>query len=125
MYMYMTSLSVFFPPLSLCSLPFPILFPSPFSSRLKAENSDLNTKLTTALQIKAAAEAKLADFEKEKMMIELDIKEIIARHKTEVTEKMAWSSKVSFVHIYHHVYMYMSVCTCTCRWCILSYTCIS
>ena len=46
-------------------------------------------------QIKAAAEAKLADFEREKMMIELDIKEIIARHKTEVTERMAWSSKVT------------------------------
>ena len=41
------------------------------------------------------AEARLLDFEKEKMMIELDIKEIIARHKTEVTEKMAWASKVS------------------------------
>lgn len=65
-----------------------------FSLRFKTENSELNAKLTNVMQIKEAAEAKLADFEREKMMIELDIKEIIARHKTEVTERMAWSSKV-------------------------------
>uniref|UniRef100_A0A1X7V8G1 non-specific serine/threonine protein kinase n=1 Tax=Amphimedon queenslandica TaxID=400682 RepID=A0A1X7V8G1_AMPQE len=63
-------------------------------TRLKSENSELNSKLENVTQIKAAAEAKLADFEREKMMIELDIKEIIARHKTEVTERMAWSSKM-------------------------------
>ena len=40
------------------------------------------------------AESKLADFEKEKMMIELDVKETIARHKTEVTERMARAAKV-------------------------------
>ena len=46
------------------------------------------------MQAKAMAESKLADFEKEKMMIELDVKETIARHKTEVTERMAWAAKV-------------------------------
>lgn len=68
-----------------------------FSTRLRGELSDLNSKLSKALEGKAMAEARLLDFEKEKMMIELDIKEIIARHKTEVTEKMAWASKVNIV----------------------------
>ena len=65
-----------------------------FSIRLKSELSEMNKKLTHALQVKAAAESKLADFEKEKMMIELDVKETIARHKTDVTERMAWAAKV-------------------------------
>lgn len=62
--------------------------------RLKSELSEINKKLTHALQAKAAAESKLADFEKEKMMIELDVKETIARHKTDVTERMAWAAKI-------------------------------
>ena len=41
------------------------------------------------------AESKLSDFEREKMIIELEIKELIARHKTEVTEKMARAAHVS------------------------------
>ena len=64
------------------------------SAQLREEISELNSKLTKALEKKAAAEAKLADLERWKLMIELDIKEIIARHKMEVTEKMAWASKV-------------------------------
>ncbi len=67
----------------------------PFSARQRIQVSELNVKLTHALQAKAMAESKLADFEKEKMMIELDVKETIARHKTEVTERMAWAAKVS------------------------------
>lgn len=64
------------------------------SAQLRGDISELNSRLTKALEKKAAAEAKLADLERWKLMIELDIKEIIARHKTEVTEKMAWASKV-------------------------------
>ena len=64
------------------------------STQLRGDISELNSKLTKALEKKAAAEAKLADLERWKLMIELDIKEIIARHKMEVTEKMAWASKV-------------------------------
>ena len=43
----------------------------------------------------AMAESKWqADFENEKMMIELEIKEMIARHKTDMTDRMGWASKV-------------------------------
>ena len=80
------------------------------SARLRGELSDLNSKLSKALEGKAMAEARLLDFEKEKMMIELDIKEIIARHKTEVTEKMAWASKVSIfvAALFNAMYVYCS-----------------
>ena len=86
------------------------------SLRLRGDMSDLNAKLKTALEGKAVAEARLLDFEKEKMMIELDIKEIIARHKAEVTDKMAWASKVCvcvFVRLYMYVCLSVSVVTVT------------
>lgn len=54
----------------------------------------LTGKLEKASLAKSMAESKLSDFEREKMIIELEIKEIIARHKTDVTEKMARAAQV-------------------------------
>ena len=76
----------------------------------------MNNKFNHATQAKAMAESKLADFEKEKMMIELDVKETIARHKTEVTERMAWASKVittklDYYYYYYHDYDYEAYTT--------------
>ena len=55
---------------------------------------DLNTRLDKALHAKSLADAKIADFEREKGMIELEIKEMLARHRTEVTERMARAAQV-------------------------------
>ncbi len=60
------------------------------------------------------AESKLADFEKEKMMIELDVKETIARHKTEVTERMAWAAKVTNRPMYTSNILYIEYMYCIC-----------
>ena len=57
----------------------------------------LENKLERANLSKSIAEAKLSDFEREKTMIELDVKEIIARHKTEVTERMSKVARVCHV----------------------------
>ena len=57
----------------------------------------LTRRLEHANLSKSMAESKLSDFEREKMIIELEIKEIIARHRTEVTEKMARAARVGCV----------------------------
>ena len=54
----------------------------------------MNAKLEKAIQAKSVADAKIADFEREKSMIELEIKELLARHRTEVTERMARAAQV-------------------------------
>ena len=54
----------------------------------------MGSKLEKATLSKQLAESKLADFEREKTIIELEIKEIIARHRTDVTEKMARAAQV-------------------------------
>ena len=46
---------------------------------------------------RTVAESKLADFEREKKMIELDIQEILVRHKSEVTERMSKFARVRSV----------------------------
>ena len=66
----------------------------PPSSHLRSEVEHLTSKLDRALLSKSLLESKLSDFEREKTMIELEIKEIIARHRTDVTEKMARASHV-------------------------------
>ncbi|CAI8056927.1 Rho-associated protein kinase 2, partial [Geodia barretti] len=57
--------------------------------QLKAVVDSLHKKLEKALMGKTVAESKLADFEREKKMIELDIQEILVRHKSDVTERMS------------------------------------
>ncbi len=54
----------------------------------------LTSKLEKMTLAKNMAESKLSDFEREKTIIELEIKEIIARHRTDVTEKMARAAQV-------------------------------
>ena len=56
----------------------------------------LQTKLEKANLGRSIAESKLSDFEREKTMIELEIKEILARHRTEVTERMSKVARVSW-----------------------------
>ena len=55
----------------------------------------LQNKLEKSSLDKSIAEAKVADFEREKKMIELDIQEILVRHKSEVTERMSKFARVS------------------------------
>ena len=50
--------------------------------------------LLLLLLLQSIAESKLSDFEREKKMIELDIDEILARHKIEVTERMSKLTRV-------------------------------
>ncbi len=44
---------------------------------------------------KSVAESKLSDFDRYKSMIELEITEMLARHKTLMTERVARSAQVS------------------------------
>ena len=61
----------------------------------------LTSKLEKATLTRNMAESRLSDFEREKTIIELEIKEIIARHKTEVTEKMSRAAQVCALIIRH------------------------
>lgn len=65
--------------------------PSPPSHRLAlaAELEAANLKLEAAKSSKAYMESKLADVEKERTMIELELNETISRGKTITTEKIA------------------------------------
>ena len=67
--------------------------------QLKAVVDSLHKKLEKALMGKTVAESKLADFEREKKMIELDIQEILVRHKSDVTERMSKFARVSDGHM--------------------------
>lgn len=75
--------------------PFQPLLSFPHSrAHLSSEVEFLQTKLEKANLDKSIAEAKVADFEREKKMIELDIQEILVRHKSEVTERMSKFARV-------------------------------
>lgn len=75
-------------------------FPCPHSrARLKSEVDSLQKKLEKAVLGKTMAESKLTDFEREKKMIELDIQEILVRHKSDVTERMSKFARVSDSHM--------------------------
>ena len=77
------------PPLPHISFhPFP--FPSP-SLRLAliAELEAANLKVEAAKSTKAYMDSKLADVEKERTMLELELNETISRSKTSTTEKIA------------------------------------
>ena len=58
---------------------------------------------------------KISDLEKEKTMLELEVKELIARHKTDLQEK---TSKVTQVSILHVTGLFLPSCqlitTCLC-----------
>ena len=64
------------------------------SAQLRQSLDIVNAKLEKSLLAKSMADAKIADFEREKSMIELEIKELLARHRTEVTERMARAAQV-------------------------------
>lgn len=69
------------------------------SNQLRYSLDITNSKLEKALQAKSLADAKIADFEREKSMIELEIKELLARHRTEVTERMARAAQVRRLYL--------------------------
>ena len=78
--------------------PFPrsLILPFPHSrAHLKTEVEILQNKLEKGNLAKSIAESKLSDFEREKKMIELDIQEILVRHKSDVTERMSKFARVS------------------------------
>lgn len=68
--------------------------PSSCSSHLRSEVEVLNGKLERVNLSKSMAESKLSDFDRYKAMIELEMTELIARHKTAITEKMARAAQV-------------------------------
>ena len=58
--------------------------------------ASLQSKLEKMSLGRSMAESKLSDFEREKKMIELDIQEILVRHKSDVTERMSKFARVSW-----------------------------
>ena len=57
----------------------------------------LTGKLERVSLSKSMAESKLSDFDRYKAMIELEMTELIARHKTAITERMARAAQVCSV----------------------------
>ena len=74
------------------------------SSELKTEISYLRTQLDKANLAKSVAESKLSDFDRYKSMIELEITELLARHKTVMTERVARTAQVGVAYIGGVVY---------------------
>ena len=76
------------------------ILPFPHSrAQLTSEVEFVQTKLDKTSIARSIAEAKLSDFEREKKMIELDIQEILVRHKSDVTERMSKFARVSHVRV--------------------------
>ena len=73
-------------------------FPHP-RAQLVSEAESLHKKLEKATLSKNVAESKLGDFEREKTMIELEIQEILVRHKSDVTERMSKFARVRADHM--------------------------
>ena len=71
--------------------------PPLFSIQLRSEMESLNAQLDKVNLARSVAESKLSDFDRYKSMIELEITEMLARHKTAMTEKVARSAQVSVV----------------------------
>ncbi len=69
-----------------------------FRSELRGEVSSLKSQLDKANLAKSVAESKLSDFDRYKSMIELEITEMLARHKTAMTEKVARSAQVGWAN---------------------------
>lgn len=64
-------------------------------SQLRNEVDMLNSQLDKVNLAKSIAESKLSDFDRYKSMIELEITEMLARHKSVMTERVAKSAQVS------------------------------
>ena len=64
------------------------------SNELKNEVGALKSQLDKANLSKSVAESKLSDFDRYKSMIELEITEMLARHKTVMTERVARTAQV-------------------------------
>ena len=61
---------------------------------MRSEVDSLNAQLDKVNLARSVAESKLSDFDRYKSMIELEITEMLARHKTAMTEKVARSAQV-------------------------------
>ena len=55
----------------------------------------MNIQLDKSNLARSLAESKLSDFDRYKSMIELEISEMLARHKHTMTEKVARGAQVS------------------------------
>ena len=66
-----------------------------YRSHLRTEVEVLTGKLERANLAKSMADSKLSELDRYKAMIELEMNEILARHKTAMTEKMARAVQVS------------------------------
>ena len=80
-------------PLTQCTL----FIPSVYRSHLRTEVEVLTGKLERANLAKSMADSKLSELDRYKAMIELEMNEILARHKTAMTEKMARAVQVKWV----------------------------
>jgi len=74
-----------------------VILTPPSRSHLRGEVESLGGRLERANLAKSMAESKLSDFDRYKAVIELEMNEMIARHKTAITEKMARAAQVSLV----------------------------
>lgn len=91
------------------------IFSCPHSrAHLASEVESLQNRLKEANLNKSVAEAKLADFEREKKMIELDIQESLVRHKSDVTEQMSKSFRVYFMWLPFAIVMWCNVYVAVC-----------
>ncbi len=61
---------------------------------MHSEVEALNAQLDKVNLARSVAESKLSDFDRYKSIIELEITEMLARHKTAMTEKVARSAQV-------------------------------
>ena len=64
------------------------------SSQLRSEVETLNGQLDKVNLARSIAESKLSDFDRYKAMIELEITEMLARHKSLMTERVARCARV-------------------------------
>ena len=111
---------------------------------MRTEVEVLTGKLERANLAKSMAESKLSELDRYKAMIELEMNEILARHKTAMTEKMARAVQVCvcvcvcvcvraymcacmFVCVCICVYACMCACACMCVCvcvCVCAYVCV-
>ncbi len=68
--------------------------PPPHRIHMRGEVELLTGRLERVNLAKSMAESKLSDFDRYKAVIELEMNELIARHKIAITEKMARAAQV-------------------------------
>ncbi len=67
---------------------------APCRAQLRSEVEQLNGQLDKVSLARSIAESKLSDFDRYKAMIELEITEMLSRHKSLMTERVARCAQV-------------------------------